>query len=333
MTSTVISRIAKPSSEFYSVFSQTEVFGIIEALEIRKEIPLKYSYKGKGAKIWNDFYQKYIIPRWYRTSNVEIDLLSDNFEYINGNPQSCDQVNIIDVGCGNSYPAKQFIYRLNQLGKIKKYTALDISEELLNLSRKNIRKWFPLIEFESQTIDIETSCIPTQDNRENNTANIILHLGVTIGNHQNRAKALKNFRDSMGKNDFLVFTNEIGSSSQWDGRVRGGCNYHAQQVYTWIKNNIGIKASDCELIRKYDLETDSVVANMKFRHNYAINFSCMGIDKNVEISEGEEITIWRHHKHQIPEIIQELEQAKLQLVHYSTNKYSSHIMVICRGCD
>jgi uncharacterized SAM-dependent methyltransferase len=55
----------------------------------------------------------------------------------------------------------------------------------------------------------------------------------------------------------------------------------------------------------------------------------MGIDKNVEISEGEEITIWRHHKYEIPELLQEIEQAGLQLVHYSTNKYSSHVMVIC----
>ncbi|WP_414587958.1 hypothetical protein [Scytonema sp. PCC 10023] len=48
----------------------------------------------------------------------------------------------------------------------------------------------------------------------------------------------------MGKNDLLVFTNEIGSNSKWDGRVRGGCKYHAEQVYGWIKNKIGIRSQD-----------------------------------------------------------------------------------------
>ncbi|WP_414587594.1 L-histidine N(alpha)-methyltransferase [Scytonema sp. PCC 10023] len=331
-----ISRTAKPSSEFYSIFSEEEVLGIIHALEVRREIPLKYSYKGRGAKIWDDFYQKYIIPTWYRTSNVEIDLLKKNFEYINGNHQNCEKVSVIDVGAGNSYPVKRFIGRLNKLGKINKYIALDISEELLNLSSKNFSKWFPLIEYKSYTLDIENRCIPknwlkNQTSLEtDDTAKIFLHLGVTIGNHQNRNGVLKNFRDSMEKNDFLVFTNEIGSNSQWDGTVRGGCKYHAEQVYAWIKNKIGIRSQDCELVRKYDLETDSVVANMKLRQGYTINFNFMEIDKNIEISEGEEITIWRHHKYEIPKLLQEIERAGLQLVHYSTNKYFSHIMVICK---
>lgn len=334
--STAINCTANPSSEFYSIFSQEEVLGIIHALEVRREIPLKYSYKGRGAKIWDDFYLKYIIPTWYRSSNVEIDLLNENFKYFNDNIKHGEKVNIVDVGAGNSYPVKKFIQRLNKLGKVNKYIALDISEELLNLSKNNFKKWFPLLEFISSTIDIENSCVPKElfiDEAVigiNNTAKIFFHLGVTIGNHQNRDEVLKNFRDSMGKNDFLVFTNETGSNSKWDGKVRGGCKYHVEEIYGWVKSKIGIKSEDCELVRKYDLKTDSVVANMKLRHNYTINFCQMGIDKKIEIFEGEEITIWRHHKYEIPKLLQELERSGLQLLHYSTDKYKSHIMVICK---
>lgn len=239
------------------------------------------------------------------------------------------------MGAGNSYPVKNFIQRLNKLGKINKYIALDISEELLHLSKNNFRKWFPFIDFISSTIDIENSSIPKilfQNKASleiDDTAKIFFHLGVTIGNHQNRDEVLKNFRDSMGKNDFLVFTNETGSNSQWDGNVRGGCKYHVEEIYGWVKNNIGIKSEDCELVRKYDLKTDSIVANIKFSRNYIINLSRMGIDKKIEISEGEEITIWRHHKYEIPKLLQEIECSGLQLIHYNTDKYKSHIMVIC----
>ncbi|MEH1939464.1 MAG: L-histidine N(alpha)-methyltransferase [Nostoc sp.] len=334
--STTISRTAKPSSEFYSLFSEEEVLGIIDALEVRREIPLKYSYKGRGAKSWNDFYLKYVIPRWYGRANVEIDLLKNNFKYLNSNIQPGNKVNIVDVGAGNSYPVKKFIYKLNKLGKVNKYIALDISEELLDVSRKNFKKWFPLVEFLSSTIDIENSCVPkiffqNQTSLEiDGTAKIFLHLGVTIGNHQNRDEVLKNFRDSMGKNDFLVFTNETGSNSQWDGIVRGGCKYHVEEIYAWVKNKIGIKSEDCELVRKYDLKTDSIVANLKLINDYTIDFSRMGIDKNLEIFEGEEITIWRHHKYEMPKLMQEIERSGLQLVHYSTDKYKSHIMAICK---
>ncbi|MEH2323684.1 MAG: L-histidine N(alpha)-methyltransferase [Nostoc sp.] len=334
--STAINHTAQPSSEFYSIFSEEEVLGIIHALEVRREIPLKYSYKGRGAKIWDDFYRKYVIPTWYRTSNVEIDLLKDNFKYLNDNIPSGKKVNIVDVGAGNSYPLKNFIQRLNKLEKINKYIALDISEQLLHLSKNNFNKWFPLVQFISSTIDIENSCIPQKlfQNKVNleidDTAKIFFHLGVTIGNHQNRDEVLKNFRDSMGENDFLVFTNETGTNSKWDGNVRGGCKYHVEEIYGWVKSKIGIKSEDCELVRKYDLKTDSIVANIKFRHNYTLNFSRMGIDKKIEISLGEEITIWRHHKYDIPKLLQELERSGLELIHYSIDKYKSHIMVICK---
>ena len=333
---TSIHRTARPSSEFYSIFSKEELLEIIQALEVKREIPLKYSYKGRGAKIWDNFYLKYLIPKWYRTSNIEIDLLRENFEYINESLKNIEKVNIIDVGAGNSYPAKEFISKLNNLGKVNKYTALDISGELLILSQKNFRNWFPRIDFASYPIDIENSCFSkilfkNQANFEmEDTAQVILHLGVTIGNHRNRTRVLKNFRDSMGKNDLLVFTNETGSNSQWDGRVRGGFKYHAEQIYVWIKDKIGIRSEDCELIRKYDLETDSIVANIKFRQNYTICFSFMELDNNIEISKGEEVTIWRHHKYEMPELLQEIEQAGLKIVHYKTNKYLSHIMVICK---
>ncbi|MCW5314436.1 hypothetical protein GTQ43_11640 [Nostoc sp. KVJ3] len=337
--STPISRTAKPSSEFYSIFSQEEVLGIIHALEVRREIPLKYSYKGRGAKIWDEFYLKYIVPKWYRRSNVEIELLKTNFQYLNGNIQSGKKVNIVDVGAGNSYPVKDFIQRLNKLNKVNKYIALDISEELLCVSRNNLKKWFPLVKFISSTIDIENSCIPrnlfqNQASLEiDDTAKIFLHLGVTIGNHQNRDEVFKNFRDSMEKNDLLVFTNEIGCNSKWDGNIRGGCKYHVEEVYGWVKNKIGIKSEDCELVRKYDLKTDSIVANMRFHHDYTINFSHMEINKKIEFSQGEEITIWRHHKYEIPKLLQELERSGLQLIHYSTDKYKSHIMAICKIAD
>ncbi len=320
--------IAKPSSEFYKVFSQQEILNLIEALETRREIPLKYSYKGTGANIWDNFYTKLIIPNWYR-SNVEINLLRDNFEYLNGDAQNSKKVNIIDVGAGNSYPVKKYIYKLDKLGKINRYTALDISEELLEVSKINFIKWFPFIKYTNSYIDIESSPIPKYLLHQDNI-NIFLHLGVTIGNLQHRVKAFKNFRQSMGENDLLVLTNEIGNNSQWDGIARGGCYYHAEQIYQGINKNIGIQHQDCELVRKYDDKTDSVVANLKFTSDYTIDFSSTGINKKVVIFKDEEITIWRHHKHQLPELIQELEQAGLKLVNYSTNKYQSHIMAICK---
>ncbi|MEA5570889.1 L-histidine N(alpha)-methyltransferase [Calothrix sp. UHCC 0171] len=331
-------RRATPSPDFYATFSEVEILEIIDALKVRQEIPLKFSYKGRGAKIWDDFYRKYIIPTWYRTSNVEIELLQDNFQYLNDACKIADKVNIIDVGAGNSYPVKRFIHRLDKLRKVNQYVALDISAGLLDVSQKNFHKWFPRINYLNGIIDIENSCIPqnllgyqSDDQTENNQiTNIILHLGVTIGNHHHRARVFSNFKNSMQANDILVLTNELGSNSQWNGQARGGCDYHAGHIYRWIKDAIGISSSDCQLVRKYDSGRDSVVANIQFLYDYSIDFRIQGIDKSINFAAGDDITIWRHHKFEIPKLRQELEQAGLELVRYSTNKYSSHIMAICR---
>lgn len=324
-------RITKPNSEFYSHFSPSEILEIIHALETRREIPLKFAYKGRGAKIWDDFYLKYIRPTWYRTSSVEINLLKENFSYLNGDFQKSAKINVVDVGVGNSYPVKAYIRKLNQLDRINKYVALDISHDLLKISQRNLQKWFPHLEFVYQILDIEnTSISPEFIHSSADIANIFLHLGVTIGNHQNPSQVFKNFYTSMKENDLLVITNEIGASRLWNGSVRGGCDYHAGNIYNWMQNSLKIHPQDCELIRKYDSLTDSVVANLKFLQNYNINFNFLEIDQNVEISAGEEVTIWRHRKLEISEIIAEIEANGFQLVHYSTNKYASHVMIICR---
>ncbi|MDH6059333.1 L-histidine N(alpha)-methyltransferase [Chrysosporum bergii ANA360D] len=328
--------IAKPSPEFYSVFSPTEVLELMEALKLYREIPLKYSYKGTGAKIWNKFYQNHVIAKWYQKPNVEVELLQQNFLYINGSYQKVAKVNIVDVGAGNSYPVKGILAQLHKLGKINQYIALDISQELLSISQANIKKWFPSLKIHTHRVDIEKQTIPldilttSSDDEINHIANIFLHLGVTIGNHQNRNKALQNLKNSMNQLDLLIFTNEIGSNSTWNQDPRGGCKYHVEGIYKWIQESLGIKPEHCQLVRKYDFETDSITASIKFKKNYTISFSQLDMEYNVEFSQNEEITIWRHHKYQLPELIQDIEKAGLQVVDYSRSGNLSHIMVICK---
>ncbi|MEH2080052.1 MAG: hypothetical protein V7K89_08565 [Nostoc sp.] len=88
-----------------------------------------------------------------------MDLLKDHFKYLNGNIESGEKVNIIDVGVGNYYPVKKFIGKFNKLGKVNKYIALDISEQLLHVSKSNFIKWFPLVEFINLIIDIESKVV------------------------------------------------------------------------------------------------------------------------------------------------------------------------------
>src|SRR5690606_26595609 len=48
-------KTAKPLQKFYETYTEQQILDIIRSLSVHKELPLQYSYFGKGAEIWNKF--------------------------------------------------------------------------------------------------------------------------------------------------------------------------------------------------------------------------------------------------------------------------------------
>lgn len=335
-TANLTSTEVEPKQELYSIFSVAEVIEIINSLSIAREIPMKYFYQQKCAEDWDNFYALENETTGQEPyPNPDVELLRENFGYFNYKTKSYKKVNIIDVGSGNSYPVKEFITKFHSLERLNKYIAVDISQDMLKLSKNNIQEWVPELEFINYKCDIEHDRVDiilfeSKANFEfSEVVNIILHLGCTIGNHRDRCKILKNFRNGMNKDDLLVFSNEISDYS-WDGSEMNALKNRIRNSYSWITDMLNIKAEDCELELGFDSTIDSHVANIKFKENYTIYFNLLDVIYKFKFVKGEKITIWRHYVHKLNELLVEIEQSGLQIAQLTTSKDLSYLMVICQ---
>lgn len=214
------------------------------------------------------------------------------------------------------------------------YIAIDISQEMLNISRKNISQWFPEVIFLCHKCDMEkellSKIIAEYNYESDNIINVIISLGGTIQNHKDRGKIFKNIKKGMTKKELFVSSARIGSNADWDGKLLGGSRSALYKMCDYTRYILGIRREDSEIITKVDSIIDSRVGNIKLGENYSIEVNSQGKNKKVLLFKDEEINIWKYHWSTIPEVLTEIEQSGLQLVHLSKDRESSEVIVICQ---
>lgn len=330
----------KPKPEFYSTFSEEEIIEIINYLDSERAVSLKYCYREKLASAWDNFILDFGVSKQFKYTKNEEELLKESWNYINYQIPKTTKINVIEIGPGNSYPMKAFIDQVLSLGRMNSYVAIDISQEMLNISRENIFKWFPKLKFFGYKCDMEKAQISqiiseqSTDNEPDNIINVIICLGGTIYNHKERGKIFKNIKMGMRKNELFIFTSLICSTANWDGKLLGGSSSAIYQMCEYIRDILGIRREDSEIISKFDSAIDSRIANIKLNENHSIEFNIsQGKSNKVLLLKNEEINVWRHHSSTILKILTEVEQSGLQLVYLSTDRDLSEVMVICQAAN
>ncbi len=150
----------------------------------------------------SETYQKEVIQK-------EIDLINDNIQEILGRVGK-DNLNIIDLGCGDGKKAVLFINHLN--GKVKlRYCPIDISSYMVEKAIKKIKKEDigEVVEFQWNISDFENienvSILLRQGDFKKN---LFLLLGNTLGNFEIN-ELLYEVRSSMKGGDFLLVGNGL----------------------------------------------------------------------------------------------------------------------------
>ncbi len=191
------------------MFTRRQAFELITAIQGRGEIPLKFAYLGEGAKHWNNIAE-------YRDDQGGINSMEENLlrQKINSflEPYQVDRmINVIDIGCGNGLPVIPILEEL-EARKIKfRYVPMDIAEAMLDLAEQNVRKIFPAIECQKLCFDFESGNFSdiVYDLKSDDSQNLLLFLGSTLGNHSDKHRVLSNFRDSMSASDYLILGVEL----------------------------------------------------------------------------------------------------------------------------
>lgn len=304
-------KIATPKPEFYELYSPEQIHDIISRIRTYGEIPLQYSYFDGGAEFWNRHTQQLYKDETPNPLTSTISLLDANMGYLDTVLSRYSQVNIIDVGVGNALPTRNLLKHLRTSGKLKRYVAIDISDDMLALAKKNIEKWFGgEVAFEGYTNDI--SFEPFADviaepprTAGQQTINLVLLLGGTLANFRSPEDALKVIRKSMGPNDLFIYGLKLDSPAsrdQFDFRIRGGGNHPLPPQCKFAIDLLGIDESFYSVEAGYDQKERARFARIQMKHALNINFRIPRGDWEVGLNKDESLIVW-WAKHNSPDEI------------------------------
>ena len=181
---------------------------LVTAIQGRGEVPLKFAYLGEGAENWDKIAQE-------RTegggiNSAEGRLLNKRINDFLSTLDTSNGVNLVDIGCGNGYPAYPIIEELKKRNIRITYVPMDISNEMLDLAVNNVSKDFDI---KSKPIQMDFELGQFSDVmyeiKQNGAVNLMLFLGSTLGNHSDLTRVLSNFRDSMTSRDYLILGVEL----------------------------------------------------------------------------------------------------------------------------
>ena len=260
------------------MYTKRQEAEIITAIKGRGEVPLKYNYVSKkGAEAWNNIAIMRQDPKVRGINSIEGALLSNKASSFLAPYKDFKKINIIDIGCGNAYPVFPLMSRLNKNKVIVRYVPIDISETMIGMATKNVRKWFPKVEIVPHIIDYELGHFSdiVYDLRKNGYVNLLLFLGSTIGNASDRSRVLTNFRDSMTSEDYFIVGAELVNLAKVNKLIG---HYTSKKIFNLVFSTL----------EYYGVKKTSVKYEIKFNYNLNQIEMLVKFIKNVKFKIGEE---------------------------------------------
>lgn len=318
-------------SHFYDIFSAEEIVEIISDLRFKKEINLKFRYKNRGADLWDTYYLEDYNSVNDSAFNFLKHLINDIEPFIPNNPS----INLVDLGPGNAYPVKKLLGELIDLKYIQKYLAIDIAPEMNDLAQKNINKWYPNLPVYKYEKDFETQRFGKilLENRGNlaSSFNLMLYIGNTITNSDDRIQVLKNIRSGMINKDLLVVTSSLDSLENRLALDHVSKDKNSLKRQAWHLEMMGIDIEKCTTRVEYNEKINAKVKYLILDKDYVIDFDFLNQKNQVELYNNDSIVIWKHFLTDLDKILFEIKQAKLSPLVIKLDKSKTNVMIICEG--
>ncbi len=319
----------KVKKEFYDIFSEDEISEIINDLEFKKQINLKFCYRNIGSKYWDDFYHSNSSPVRREVSKRITNIVKESLTI--SKPGS--KVNIIDIGPGNGYPVKEILSELLDLKTLNKYIPIDFSNELNNIASNNIEEWYPNINIKKYALDIEAARFSKifleNKSSKDDIKNMVLYLDG-LCNHDDTTQVLKNFRKGLTFSDLLVVGFTLDTKNN-----RSKLNYIRTEmldnIHSWMLKMMGIDIDLCDMSARYDERINSKVKYIQLDKDYEICFEIFGEEKKILFKSGEEINVWKHFLFNVQDFLSILDESDLEIINLQIDKNYSYAMVICQA--
>lgn len=295
-------KVTTPSPDFYDLYSREQAFDIISNLDIHREIPLKYTFFAEGADYWEKYTDRLLSEDTPNLLKSTIELLRTNQAYLDSLICKYKRVNLIDVGEGNGYPAKELVAYLLDKGVFGRYVAIDVSPDMLERRRRNMQQWFgDKVEFEGHIRDInyqrfaDVLMPETFGTNGDEVINLVLFFGGVLSNFRSPADVLRVFYNSMGKNDLLLYTDILDTSAtrlHFDYNIVPGAPL--LPTHQMIDRLLNIDQSYYEIERQFDEKEKFRFMRVRLKVALSIKFTFDDGERLLHIPKGAAILRWRH---------------------------------------
>ncbi|HSW65589.1 MAG TPA: L-histidine N(alpha)-methyltransferase [Bacillota bacterium] len=328
-----------PTQKFNELYSTKQILDIIANIDVHHEIPYQYNYFDGGAQHWNDYTQRLLEEKVPSTLTSTIEQLTVNAPYLETLLEDHDFVNVIDIGVGNCLPVRDFLSTLAQQGRLKRYIAVDVSQDMLKIAEKNIKDWFgDSVHFEGYVRDMSYERFDdlltneSFDSDTNNTANIITLFGGTIQNLREPGRALRTINDSMGKHDLLITDTKLDSEkSRRYFDFASSANTKAPFAGFRGKSMLdllNIEPSFYSLEQFFDGQKMMRLARVTLDVALSIEFKLKGGKRTVDLNKGDKIHLWRAQHLNTLQLVQLYDKNDFDLVFTSLSKDREYLLAI-----
>lgn len=332
-------KILTPKPEFYSLYSQAQIYDIVTNLEIRREIPRQYNYFDGGASRWDEYIQR--VEKEGVPSNLTMTrkLLAKTEAYIDDLTSPYQKINVIDIGTGNAMPVKDLLTHLLTQNRLGRYIAIDISPAMLNIAKRNVKKWFgDQVTFEGHELDITRdrfSHILAEEyikNASKQTGNLILFIGGTLQNFRKRDVPLQVINDTMGANDLLVHTQKLDTTftrKQFDFSPQPG-QQSLPPIHRLVVELLNIEPSLYDIELGYDEHRKERYERIRLRVSLNIKFGFEAGERLISLNKGEAILLWRASQDSALDLINQFDRNDFYVLQSSQTEDQEYILTVSK---
>ena len=336
---TKATKIVTPKPDFYTIYSEEQVYDIISNLEIHHEIPHQYNYFEGGADRWQKYIERLAAEDAPNSLTCTLKLLNVNESYIDDLLSDYRRVNIIDIGAGNAYPAKTLLAHLLEQDKLGRYVALDISPSMLEVAKDNVKSWFgDRVAYEGYEYDINydrfSKLLANEYMKDDssNTVNLVLLFGGTLSNMRYPDNGYKMIHDSMGINDLLIHANKLDTEvarQYFDFNLKPGETKLAA-VHRLAVDLLNIDESFYDIEMGYDSSINQRFVRVRLRVAVTIQFVSKAGKREVSLNKGDAILLWRGIQHTVASIIAQFNRNDFYPLHTSQTDNQDYILTISK---
>lgn len=313
--------------ELYEIMKPEYVISLTNSLILNSEIPLKYAYLGKGAVMWDEFFQSLNNLKTYALDS-QVFLWETSLKYLQPLLKDFDKINIIDLGPGNFGPGKYWVDYLVKQNKFGYYLPIDISDSTIDITINHFKKYYdPILlggyensekneyvqsvqaDFDKDSLEKIVNKIKNYS-KEEKTLNLFLFLGGTISIMENQFRTLLNFRDAMLPTDYLIINATVDTlTNRTIFPVAQSEIYDKFMLY--LSNLIGIDSQHAEKEFRYNDQTSMREYNLILNQNLNIHFKKFNIV--AELKKGQRINVWKHRRDTFEFISEKIKAAGMEL--------------------